>query len=100
MFIFPQNLSHSGHHSNKQEDILQVLSQRLSYFLMAGEHSNKEIMEEIERQISDLKQKVTHCHYLQYYNCLQGCFQIVNRPNFGFWQNAVEGDKKTRKDND
>jgi len=60
MFILSQNQSipSNGYHSNRQEDILQVFYQRLSYFLMTGEYNNKEIMEEIERQISDLKQKV------------------------------------------
>lgn len=46
------------HGNNKQDDILQEFYQKLSYFLMSGEHSNKEIMEEIEIQISKLQEKV------------------------------------------
>lgn len=55
----PQNQSFHGFQSDRQDDTLQVFYQRLSYFLMTGEHSSKEIMEEIERQISNLQQKVS-----------------------------------------
>ena len=58
MSFLLQNQSFHGYHSNSQGDTLRVLYQKLSYFLMSGEHSNKEIMEEIERQISNLQQKV------------------------------------------
>ncbi|KAL9987709.1 hypothetical protein ACROYT_G002058 [Oculina patagonica] len=58
-----KNHSFHGYHSDRQDDTLQVFYQRLSYFLMTGEHSNKEIMEEIEKQISDLKQKQVDFDY-------------------------------------
>lgn len=96
MFILPQNQSYNGYHSNRQEDILQVLYQRLSYFLMTGEHSNKEIMEEIERQISDLKQEVKHCLFVTILQAYSDVFQLVNSP-IVFWQNALKGDRETRE---
>lgn len=53
-----QNQSFHGFQSNGKDDTLQEFYMKLSYFLMSGEHSNKEIMEEIERQISNLQEKV------------------------------------------
>ena len=53
-----QNQEFHGSHGDSQDDTLRQFYQKLSYFLMTGEHSNKEIMEEIERQISNLQQKV------------------------------------------
>ncbi|XP_068737353.1 golgin subfamily A member 4-like [Montipora capricornis] len=52
-----KNLSFNGFHGNIRDDSLQEFYQKLSYFLTSGEHSNKEIMEEIERQISNLQLK-------------------------------------------
>lgn len=46
------------HGNNKHDDILQEFYQKLSYFLMSSEHSNKEILEEIEIQILKLQEKV------------------------------------------
>ncbi|PFX23353.1 hypothetical protein AWC38_SpisGene12113 [Stylophora pistillata] len=54
--------SFHGFQGDRQDDTLQVFYQRLSYFLMTGEHSSKEIMEEIERQISNLKEKAEFDH--------------------------------------
>ena len=53
-----QNQEFHGYHGDNQDDTLREFYQKLSYFLMTGEHSKKEIMEEIEQQISNLQQKV------------------------------------------
>lgn len=66
MHVSLQNQSLNGYHgTERKDDTLREFYQKLSYFLMSGEHSNKEIMEEIERQISNLQQKVNviyFCH--------------------------------------
>lgn len=66
MHVSLQNQSLNSYHgTERKDDTLREFYQKLSYFLMSGEHSNKEIMEEIERQISNLQQKVNviyFCH--------------------------------------
>ena len=66
MHVSLQNQCLNGYHgTERKDDTLREFYQKLSYFLMSGEHSNKEIMEEIERQISNLQEKVNviyFCH--------------------------------------
>lgn len=80
MHVSLQNQSLNGYHgTERKDDSLREFYQKLSYFLMSGEHSNKEIMEEIERQISNLQQKVNviyFCHNHRFWHTVATCQSI------------------------
>lgn len=85
MHILLQNQSLNGYHGTEsKDDTLREFYQKLSYFLMSGEHSNEEIMEEIERQISNLQHKV---------NVIYFCY------NQRFWHTAVTNTLSKHKHN-